>query len=269
MKQKYTWLLLVVAAILSSCSSAIDSEPSCSIENDLALQTGNWWVYQAWDTDIQGAKIAGTERIDSVVVENTQRLLGKTAYMLVSHSSKDGGSTLQRDTSWLAVESGRAYRLSSDLGVLFCECLENTWVQFANCERDSWTALDTSVIDRSPSRVINSDGDEEIITSTNQRAYTSTGLKGSLATFSVTTGTVQAREYRLHNVFDFQLIEPTNVQLLEGTRRVVYANESKVWVVGTIGIVKAERTAYTRQPASTVEPVSPGVVKNLLRYSVK
>lgn len=261
--------LLALAALLSSCSSSVDSDPPCSIENDLALQTGNWWVYQAWDTDIHGAKIAGTERVDSVVVESTQILLGKTAYMLVSYSSKDGGMTLQRDTSWLAVESGRAYRLSSDLGVLFCECLENTWIPFADCERDSWAALDTSIIERAPLRTLDSNGKEVILMSATRRAFASTGVKGSLAAFSVTTGTVQAREYRLHNVLDFQLIEPTNVQLFEGTRRVVYANESKVWVAGNIGIVKVERTAYTRQPVSTVEPVFSGVVKNLLRYSVK
>lgn len=272
MKRTLPALLSLLLFILAACSSATDpggnNPTGCTLENDFALQTGNWWVYNAYETDLSGRKISGTERLDSTVVEGTSIMLGKTAYMLVNYSTADGGSTYTRDTSWMAVGDGRVWTLPADVSPIFCECLSEPWLTIADCGVETWTAFDTTQVESLPVRISHPDGTEGMDSSVVHHVFRVTGSAGMTSGVTVGGVTVPTHEYRTENSFILRMVWPLNVEFVDGGRTRTLENTTRFVVAKNIGVVELEKTAYRVQGGGE-SPLYNGTRRHLLRYSVK
>lgn len=271
MKRRILSILpIAVLAVLAACSTATEPLVNCTLENDLALQTGNWWVYDAYDTDFSNTMIPGSERQDSTVVERTEVYNGKTAYMLVTYSTADGGVTYTvHDTVWIAMEDGQASVPMQNLTPNHCPCFADEWVRFADCSADNWTAFETTRIDTIPSRVVISGVDSTIMIR-NQSNYQTQVNREEAATMVIDGQTVLTQTYRVVHQVESLLLDPIDATYLIGGRTMTGVENIRFVLGENIGIVAMERTAQQLLEATTTYyNDKQGTVKHLLRYSVK
>lgn len=261
----YLCFALAFAAITSCTDDPNDSDIMCSLETQFMLQTGNSWVFEAYEIDEDGAKIPGTERVDSTVVQGTNFTLDRTAYTLITYKSADAFQTFSADTVVLAVGDGSAHILSPSL--IDCECFGPAWLAIANCDVTAFEALDTTITGESlPVRVLDDEGKEIIINTSTEHEYT-TVHSADLLREEITTpaGAFEAWSYGLQLTHDFRIIEPLEATFVDGSREIVQTRSLLVWVVENTGFVKIRRTHTSSSPdIPTVNEE-----KVLLRYSVQ
>jgi hypothetical protein len=275
MKRLLSTLLTAIAmAVLAACSTPTELVDSCTLENDLALQTGNWWVYDVYNTDIDNNKITGSERQDSTVVQQTELYNGKTAYRLISYSSADGGITYTlSDTVWIAIENGQAYIPMWKLVQKPCPCFAMDWAKVADCTGNNWTAFETSNTESVAVVRRNNDGDEEIVSGQSQINF-QTHVTRETSTVTIGNRSVSAQEFRVLHKVVYTLLSPADaVYLMTGGRVATYFEETRFVLGEHMGIVEMSRTTQWFVDADGVKkPVDgtvKGIVKNLVRYSVK
>ncbi len=269
MKRSLLFPLLALCAAITSCDKLTEPTPdNCSLENFAKLQTGNWWVYERYETDLNNQKIAGTEGIDSTVVEGTALKFGKTAYMMVHYITNDGGITYTTDTTWMAADGERVLMLPSDINEMFCGCLDDHWINGADCSADGWTALDTMIYESMPARITKTDGTDSMITSTIQHHSRITGHRGEQGGMIVAGQQVAVREYSMDNLFELRLTEPEDVRFTSGSRTATQTSITSLTLAENIGLVQLRKTAYNVQEDPNGEAHN-GVFKRLRRYSVQ
>lgn len=270
MKRRLLFTLLLTA-MLAACSTGTDPEEiSCTLENDLALQTGNWWVYDVYDTDKYGQKIAGTERQDSTVVERTEIHNGRTAYMLVNYSTMDGGVTYTiRDTSWTAVEDNRAYKPALELAANYCRCFVDDWGQFADCGADNWRAFDKTIEESMPAQM----PPDNIVSATYRLHFYTDVRREAPVTASVAGKQVQVRTFNVDSWVEGHILQPEGAVHIGSFGREFHIVNTVRFTLGEgIGIVTLERKAEQLLESEEWYPHGEaryGTVKHLIRYSVK
>lgn len=263
-------LPIAVMAVLGACSTATAPIENCTLENNFALQTGNWWVYDAYNTDFSNTMISGTERQDSTVVERTDIYNGKTAYMLVTYSTVDGGVTYTvRDTVWIAMDNGQASMPMHNLTPNHCPCFADEWVRFADCSAENWTAFETTRTDTLPA-LISVSGKDSIVMTQSQTHYQTQVNREESSTMVIDGQTVATQTFHVVHRVESVLLEPVDVTYLIGSRTMTGVEDIRFVLGENIGIVTMERTAQQLLEATTTYyNDKQGVVKHLLRYSVK
>ncbi len=277
MKRSFFISLLASAAVFTSCDTSTEPLAGCSLENSLKLQTGNWWVYNYSDLGPGNVVISGSERLDSVVVESTGVMLGKTSYLLVNYSTADGGITYTTDSTWIAVEGGQAYIIDNSLFPLSCQCIDKRWIKFADCSAEGWALLDSSILEQLPSRVVTPGGQDSLLITQSRYRFTVTGARGAQSTMDVAGRSVPVQEYRLDDVLRIELLEPADIQFLDGGRMVRSVKQLRFHMADGIGISSMERTVPetintlldgTEKHSPSALP-DKGMRRELLRWSVK
>lgn len=269
MKRLFLIPLLVATALVSSCEKAVEPDvpaDECTLENSLKLQTGNWWVYETWQLDANNNKIAGSDKIDSVVVDGTELRYGKTAYRVVTYTTADNGITWTQSTKYWAVEDGRLYALASDIIPLYCECLGQPWLLMADCSREQWPILD-SVAETSLPAVV----DNELKTTLVRHDFDVHGSRLALETVSAGSTTVQAHPYVFHSGIAEDIIEPVDATFIDGGRHRAMQFQIRLWLADNIGIAQMSRTVVvvTSGAGSQQTVAEPGGFRKLLRWSVR
>ncbi len=278
MKRIFLLPLLAAYAMMTSCGTSTGpATDDCSLENSVKLQTGNWWVYDSYNTNVEGVMIPNTNRLDSVVVEGTEVKLGKTAYTLVNYSTSDGGITYTQDTTWMAVEGGQVYTIDENLFPLPCKCMGHFWVKIADCGADTWKVLDTITEDGLPSRLVLPGGGDTVISSLVQSNYVISGRKGGESTITIAGQPIPIHEYRSDYNLYAQIIEPEEVEFIGGGRKARQVKPIRFFLAKNIGIVMlnaaAEEVIHTLNDGTEKNNMyantKPGIRRNLLRWSVK
>lgn len=263
-------LPIAVMVVLAACSTATEPIENCTLENNFALQTGNWWVYDAYNTDFSNTLIPGTERQDSTVVERTEVYNGKTAYMLVTYSTVDGGVTyMVHDTVWIAMEDGQAFIPIQNLTPNHCPCVADAWVRFADCSAENWTAFETTRIDTIPI-LLSISGIDSVVMARSQTNYQTNVNREEPATMVIDGQTVATQTFHVVHRVESLLLDPMDATYLIGSRTMTGVENIRFVLGENIGVVAMERTAQQLLEATaTYYNDKEGIVKHLVRYSVK
>ncbi|TAL68830.1 MAG: hypothetical protein EPN82_09175 [Bacteroidetes bacterium] len=100
---KYITLLLNLF-FLTNCDD--NTSPPQDTINYYPLNNGNYWVYDSYDLDINNKKIIGTERRDSIIVNDIIEYEGKSAYQLQVFRNN-----ILFDTLYFSQESSKVYMI--------------------------------------------------------------------------------------------------------------------------------------------------------------
>lgn len=262
--------IILCAAIFASCKdNSTNPDSSCSLENSLKLQTGNYWIYNTIKTTIRGGDILGTSLVtDSTVVEGTRIIAGKLAYILTSHSPLNNSVP---DTMYYAIEEKKVYRLLNSILPLSevndCSCFPVKWVLFADCSTLEWKAVDTTS-SRNTYKVVNPNG--TVGETTVQWHYLADGFSKGVQTTKIADYTVQASLFEMKGVFTFSIISPDSAYFetnKPGMRDLPLKVANSIWLSDGIGIVQYISEGYDKFSGPT--PIVNGIRKTLVRYSVK
>lgn len=99
--------VLSILGLIASCSE----QPTQLVQltDYFPLSKGNWWIYNYYETDIYSTKIPGTEKLDSIYVEEETDLNGRHGFILIDY--RDGQVA---DTLFISKDSISLYMLFDD-----------------------------------------------------------------------------------------------------------------------------------------------------------
>lgn len=143
---------LLFAVLVLCCISCEDdpglTEPRQTFDALFPLQAGNWWVYERFEIDAEGNRIAGTEAIDSVSVIGPTLHDGLQVNTLVWISDK--GSEEHIDTVYARSDdrslSVHSILLEPWMTKRVCCRWHTTWKVIATKDQPSWTVSDTTIL---------------------------------------------------------------------------------------------------------------------------
>ncbi len=249
--------ICLLCCSLFGCKDAAEPE-LCSVEDYLALQTGNFWIYESYTLDEGGIRQELTRRIDTVVVKGTTVIAGRLAYILVLNNG------LPQDTSFVTVDRGSAYRIMESRVDNNVERLGSRWIKFAACNAPSWQALDTNLLpsgdESDPEPQLSADRSLTL----EQMPHESYQVFAELASrqsMSVRGLPHPADVFAVHTIYDFS---DGKGQSLEH-----YAYTSRYWLVQNVGPVRIRRDSFTMFNQDSEEITVPGVEHVLLDFYVQ
>ncbi len=138
---KRWWIPAIVLAVIVVAGCSKDEGPTQPPPqppqpgNYMPLAVGNWWVYSRVELDTNGNVRPGTERRDSVVVEDTLERKGRTWYLL-QHYDEWGNRWI---LSFVAVEGNKLYLhelLDALSSAVVADFSGQPWVQRASFRWD-------------------------------------------------------------------------------------------------------------------------------------
>ena len=269
MKQflKIMIVLLITGGFVNSCNETGPND-SCTLENEFALQTGNWWVYDVYETDISGAKIDGSEKTDSVIVAGTTVIFDKTAYIL-HHYIYSPVNGYEYDTTYFAVENNAVYKITSvelfgnerDMSDTACGCIPN-WYKIADCSREKWNNFSEEYTEVGTALGNGNEPFEYTLTF----SYNSSGAYSGTVMYNYNDMAVESQHFKSYLNVDASM-NLTGLEFLNNPRRNI---QGHYMVTENIGVVQYSREPYQAEPykSCSVYCMYNGIHYNLLRYSV-
>ncbi len=244
---------VLVAALLSACSKEESSTGPTTPPNYFPLAVGNWWVYTGIELDTSGAEIPGTEWRDSSVVVAQTTIAGRQGYVMVSYSTRTGGT----DTMMVASEGGRLYVYSEGWtgdGIP----APSGWIKYADPAAATWSIWDTTLT--------NVRLDSNLTTS---GTFSWRGERGGTMSVTVKGRQVTAQEFRVRVTYNGKLYMGG---MEVGT--VTFTMVRRLWAAEGIGIVRSqndptELTIQSALPGGGMTQKSRGERTILVDYSVR
>ena len=97
-------IIISLLMVLTSCEDNTSPKPA---ETDYyPLTIGNYWIFNTYDLNSNHQKISGTEKRDSIVVEENHEIEGRTAFLLYVYRNNQ-----IYDTIYIARENQNIYML--------------------------------------------------------------------------------------------------------------------------------------------------------------
>jgi hypothetical protein len=274
MKKSVLLLTAIFALAFASCDDESTNPPQdCTLENSLKLQTGNYWIYNFTEIDSNG-NATGRQGIDSTIVERTETIAGKQAYLVVSRSSVGNSEFTVDQSAYYAVENGKLYTLLGNISRLggfgnptSDAWIPPIWVKIADCSRTEWSMIDTTIV----GDTIKMSGEDTLIgDQLTQWRYKVDGLLKERQAITVGNQSLSASVFKTSGAFTHSLLLPLNATFAtNGLRDMPFEINNELWFAEGIGMVRFEAKAFDNYDYPARGKNVPGIRKTLVRYSVK
>ncbi len=258
--------------VLYGCNKMLDSVDDCSLKDSFPLQTGNWWVYEGYDTDMNNTKISQSDFRDSVVVTGTTIMYGKTCYILERNRTYTGDTT-QKQVIYLALENGQVYRTLATFTTLTsnmedCICPPDRWIKIADCSMDKWNIYYNKK--RESRRVLvikNSDGKYDIEDVLTEYTYSLRAWAEPYKQLDIGNKSYMCRQFTTRLDMTGQILEPDSVQYVGNPNMIIQEN---MFTANGIGIVKWEIEPVFEEGGDQMDDLYiEGWTEHLVNYSIK
>lgn len=134
------FLLFLLSFIIISCNSNTSPSIDSFMSEYFPTTIGNWWKYENWVLDSNGVKVNKIS-VDSVVIEDTAFWEGKSAFVIVTYSTRE--DTTIKITNYIAIEGSKLFYY---LNLKYSDGDSIPWVKSADLASNQWVTVEKDII---------------------------------------------------------------------------------------------------------------------------